>query len=178
MPTNSIVTIHNQTVMVHPIMDQYYDRNPHHRRSAAYVRTKGLAANEKASARLGTAVPAATPPIEIETQKKFLPVIPFSNTRSRTPESSVPKVRTPLSHIEPAPNPVDVRSVTVPPSQRPTQPQPAQGNIKKKRTSLTTIEAISGAPSLQEQSPVTPERTDFAGNPTKIAQFFPELSIS
>jgi len=175
VPTNSIVTIHNQMVMVHPIMDQYFDRNPHHRRSAAYVRTKGLAANEKATAGLGTPVPAATPPVEIETQKKFLPVIPFGNTRSRTPETSIPKVRTPLSHIEPAP---DIYSVNMPPPQQPPQQQPAQGNIKKKRTSLTTIEALSAAPSLQEQSPVTPERTEFAGNPTKIAQFFPELSIS
>ena len=46
VPTNSILTIHNQTVMVHPIVDKYWDRDPHHRRSVAYVQAKGLTANE------------------------------------------------------------------------------------------------------------------------------------
>ncbi len=49
VPTNSILTIHGQTVMVHPIKDAYYDRSPYHVRSAAFVQTKGLAANEKSS---------------------------------------------------------------------------------------------------------------------------------
>lgn len=48
VPTNSILTIHRQTVMVHPILDKYYDRDPHHVRSSAFVHTKGLVSNEKA----------------------------------------------------------------------------------------------------------------------------------
>lgn len=51
MPTNSVLTIHKQTVMVHPIIDKYYSRNPNHFRSSAFVQTKGLVANEKVSAR-------------------------------------------------------------------------------------------------------------------------------
>ncbi|TLD25479.1 hypothetical protein PspLS_05567 [Pyricularia sp. CBS 133598] len=47
VPTNSILTIHGQTVMVHPIMDQFSNHSPYHTRSAAYVQTKGLSANEK-----------------------------------------------------------------------------------------------------------------------------------
>lgn len=47
VPTNSILTIHRQTVMVHPILDKYYERDPHHVRSSAFVQAKGLVSNEK-----------------------------------------------------------------------------------------------------------------------------------
>ncbi|OAA36261.1 glucosamine 6-phosphate synthetase [Metarhizium rileyi] len=47
VPTNSILTIHRQTVMVHPILDKYYERDPYHVRSSAFVQTKGLISNEK-----------------------------------------------------------------------------------------------------------------------------------
>ncbi|KAK0639038.1 nucleophile aminohydrolase [Cercophora newfieldiana] len=166
VPTNSILTVHNQTVMVHPILDQYYDRNPHHRRSAAFARAKGLETNEKASARLGTptiTTPSAT--TETETQRRFLPIIPFGNT-------TLPRVRTPLSHIEAANAPaVPIRSA-------PQQQPPSQGNIKKKRASLTAVDTHS-SPGPRDSSPVSPEpaRNEF-GNPNKIAQFFPELSMS
>ncbi|KAK0614297.1 nucleophile aminohydrolase [Immersiella caudata] len=162
VPTNSILTVHNQTVMVHPILDQYYDRDPHHRRSAAFARAKGLETNEKASARLGTP-PTIAPSVavEIETQKKFLPTIPTQ-----------PRVRTPLSHVEPANPPAQVPIRSAP------QQPPSQGNIKKKRASLTTVDThTSTLP--RDSSPVSPEpaRNEF-GNPNKIAQFFPELSMS
>ncbi|KAL2023866.1 hypothetical protein VTK56DRAFT_643 [Thermocarpiscus australiensis] len=209
VPTNSIVTIHNQTVMVHPIMDQYYDRNPHHRRSTAFVRTKGLSANEKGTSRSGTPIGIPPPILSIpsiqhllahpEPQKRFLgptiPIFPSSLVRSRTAEglptaSTLPRTRTPLSHAEsahsavsasPAPPP-DLREITEPPAIRSTpQQQPAQGNIKKKRALLNTVEVANGgggpAPYF-DASPVTPEpvRTEF-GNPNKIAQLFPELAL-
>ncbi|KAM7199227.1 putative glutamine amidotransferase DUG3 [Naviculisporaceae sp. PSN 640] len=89
VPTNSILTIHNQSVLVHPIMDQYYDRNPYHRRSTAYVKTKGLAANEKTTAKLVPPIldlPAGVDNSESPPQpqaRKFLgPKIPaFGSTR-------------------------------------------------------------------------------------------------
>jgi glutamine amidotransferase len=152
--------------MVHPILDQYYDRDPHHRRSAAFARAKGLETNEKASARLGTpSVTTSSIAVEVETQKKFLPTIPFGS-------ATIPRVRTPLSHIEPA-NP----QAQVPIRSAPQQP-PSQGNIKKKRASLTTVDTHTGT-LPQDSSPVSPEppRNEF-GNPNKIAQFFPELSMS
>jgi glutamine amidotransferase len=166
VPTNSILTVHNQTVMVHPILDQYYDRDPHHRRSAAFARAKGLETNEKASARLGTPL-AATPSIavEVETQKKILPTIPFGT-------ATVSRVRAPLSHLEPNNSPAQVPMRSAP------QQPPSQGNIKKKRASLTTVDThTSTLP--QDSSPVSPEptRNEF-GNPNKIAQFFPELGMS
>ncbi|TQS34723.1 hypothetical protein Golomagni_04882 [Golovinomyces magnicellulatus] len=42
VPTNSTLTIHKQTVMVHPIIDEYYDTNPSHFRSSQFVQDNGL----------------------------------------------------------------------------------------------------------------------------------------
>lgn len=227
VPTNSILTIHNQTVMVHPIVDQYYDRSPHHRRSTAFVRTKGLSANEKATSRVGTpfGLPGSTPstvsasqfPSPPEPHNKPLrlptgPSIPTSIFRARTPDysstapasastSTLPRSRTPLAHAEPAPStlepppcsptslqapPMDVRALTAPPVIRAAAagaPQPAQGNIKKKRASLSAVEPVQSGGGLGgllqyvDTSPVAlePVRTEY-GNPNKIARMFPELA--
>ncbi|KAK3988571.1 nucleophile aminohydrolase [Cladorrhinum sp. PSN332] len=212
VPTNSILTIHNQTVMVHPILDKYYDRNPHHRRSAAFVRAKGLSANEKTRAGISAnvlpqpvpSIPSSLPHADAtdshHNPKRLLgpsvPTIPFSVSRPRAPtettsNSTIPRTRTPLSHAESAltnstpsgpssgaaasvPSPiVTVRSTT--------QQPPAQGNIKKKRASLSAVDAGNHAAILNpyiDASPITPEptRTEF-GNPNKIAQMFPELAL-
>lgn len=192
VPTNSILTIHNQTVMVHPIADKYWNRDPRHRRSAAYVQTKGLAANEK-SATTRTGTPLATPAIDLETHRRYMsPIIPFAtSTRSRTPETSNLSRTQTHSSSESSSLPPDVRSITAPPVVRSSQQAPSQGNIKKKRASLSAIDTTqagsastvaANAASHQEQeahSPVTPDlpRTEY-GNPNKIAQFFPELTLS
>lgn len=42
--------------MVHPILDRYYERDPCHVRSSAFVQAKGLVSNEKAPS------PAHEPP--------------------------------------------------------------------------------------------------------------------
>ncbi|KAK4669361.1 glutamine amidotransferase subunit [Podospora pseudopauciseta] len=201
VPTNSILTIHNQTVMVHPIKDQYYDRNPQHRRSAAFVRARGLSANEKTTLRAGisgpiptiagpstTCGPACAPqPQENKQnhpQKRLLgPTIPTFPYARQESSSTIPRTRTPLSHSEssstlvggapPAPEVPTVR-----------QTQPSQGNIKKKRASLSAVDAGGHAgmlgPYLSDTSPVTPEptpaRTEY-GNPDKIARMFPELAL-
>ncbi|KAK3373937.1 nucleophile aminohydrolase [Lasiosphaeria ovina] len=211
VPTNSILTIHNQTVMVHPILDQYYGRNPNRQRSTAFVRTKGLAANENASSLAGTALPVAENGSILNNNnnshllqngsaatlahKKILgPTIPFSVSapRSRPPaaesshsaSSTVPRARTPLAYSEAAATPQlgssDVRS----PSQPALPPQqqlatPSQGNIKKKRASLTAVDPPAYSSLQDTGSPLTPEpsRTEF-GNPAKLAQYFPELTLS
>ncbi|KAK3213664.1 hypothetical protein GRF29_28g592045 [Pseudopithomyces chartarum] len=41
VPTNSTVTIHKQTVMIHPIIDEFYSPNPAHTRSAGFAQAKG-----------------------------------------------------------------------------------------------------------------------------------------
>ena len=204
VPTNSILTIHNQTVMVHPIMDQYYDRNPHHRRSAAFVRNKGLLANEKGVTRsetpftLPASVPSAPDQLESHAQRfrgPTIPSIPISKFRSRTPDPYpsasmvLSRSRTPLSQAETLPDlptlqalPMDVRALTAPPIIRPAaQQQPSQGNIKKKRASLSAVDPGPGGGGLLpyfDTSPIAPEpvRTEY-GNPSKIARLFPELAL-
>ncbi|KAI9716629.1 MAG: hypothetical protein M1828_007607 [Chrysothrix sp. TS-e1954] len=41
VPTNSTLTIHKQTVMIHPIIDEYYNHSPSFTRSSKLVREKG-----------------------------------------------------------------------------------------------------------------------------------------
>ncbi|KAK8172066.1 nucleophile aminohydrolase [Phyllosticta citrichinensis] len=41
VPTNSTVTIHKQTVMIHPIKDDYYNPDPAHKRSSQLAVKKG-----------------------------------------------------------------------------------------------------------------------------------------
>ncbi|KAF1957695.1 N-terminal nucleophile aminohydrolase [Byssothecium circinans] len=41
VPTNSTLTIHKQTVMIHPIVDEFYSANPAHTRSAGFAQAKG-----------------------------------------------------------------------------------------------------------------------------------------
>ena len=42
VPTNSVLTIHKQTVLIHPIKDEFYSRDPAHSRNAAFASDKGL----------------------------------------------------------------------------------------------------------------------------------------
>ncbi|RMZ71096.1 glucosamine 6-phosphate synthetase [Pyrenophora seminiperda CCB06] len=41
VPTNSTLTISKQTVMIHPIVDEFYSHNPSHERSANFAQKKG-----------------------------------------------------------------------------------------------------------------------------------------
>jgi glutamine amidotransferase len=48
VPTNSTLTIHRQTVMIHPIVDEFWSPNPSHERSTQFAQTKGqTTTNEK-----------------------------------------------------------------------------------------------------------------------------------
>ncbi|EON70010.1 glucosamine 6-phosphate synthetase [Coniosporium apollinis CBS 100218] len=66
VPTNSTLTIHKQTVMIHPIIDEFYSYNPSHSRSSQFARTKGqtvTGADKKVLSQTSTQEPsgAATP---------------------------------------------------------------------------------------------------------------------
>jgi glutamine amidotransferase len=41
VPNNSTLTIYKQTVMIHPIIDEFYSPNPAHERSAGFAQAKG-----------------------------------------------------------------------------------------------------------------------------------------
>ncbi|KAF8420393.1 nucleophile aminohydrolase [Tirmania nivea] len=42
VPTNSILSINKQTVLIHPVVDKYYQPDPSFSRSAAFVESKGM----------------------------------------------------------------------------------------------------------------------------------------
>lgn len=52
VPTNSTITIHNQNVMIHPIMDEFYVASPSFKRSSAFAQIKGQITTEMAQAQL------------------------------------------------------------------------------------------------------------------------------
>lgn len=59
VPTNSTLTIYKQTVMIHPVIDQYYNPQP------AYVRSTKLARDQgQMSGKHGLASALSTPNIE------------------------------------------------------------------------------------------------------------------
>ena len=41
VPTNSTITIHKQTVLIHPIVDEYYHQSPSYLRSSGFALSKG-----------------------------------------------------------------------------------------------------------------------------------------
>lgn len=43
VPTNSTLTIHKQTVLIHPIVDEYHNPSPAHLRSSGFADSQGLA---------------------------------------------------------------------------------------------------------------------------------------
>jgi glutamine amidotransferase len=42
IPTNTVITIKRQTVLLHPILDEYYDKEPGQPRSSHFAESKGL----------------------------------------------------------------------------------------------------------------------------------------
>ncbi|KAL1305593.1 hypothetical protein AAFC00_007197 [Neodothiora populina] len=50
VPTNSTITIHNQTVLIHPILDEFYQPSPSFKRSSKFAEAKGQTTTEMAGA--------------------------------------------------------------------------------------------------------------------------------
>lgn len=137
VPTNSILTIHGQTVMVNPIIDAFSDRDPCNKRSSAFAQTKGLTTNEKATPQANSLM--GTPGTDPEAHRRIIsPIIPPGLGRSRTPDPPPVTLRgrTPLVLSETPSS--DIPTVADSLTQRPEVASrlPSQGNIKKKRRSL------------------------------------------
>lgn len=54
VPTNSTVSIHNQTVLIHPIIDEFYQPSPSFKRSSKFAETKGQITTEMAKTTVPT----------------------------------------------------------------------------------------------------------------------------
>ncbi|KUL83155.1 hypothetical protein ZTR_10098 [Talaromyces verruculosus] len=60
VPTNSILTIHKQTVLLHPIVDEFYNDDPNHDRSSVYALSKGFAPPAAVTPKKSTAAAKAS----------------------------------------------------------------------------------------------------------------------
>ncbi|TVY26288.1 putative glutamine amidotransferase [Lachnellula hyalina] len=180
VPTNSTLTIHKQTVMVHPIIDEYYNYNPYHRRSSKFVQDKGLVTNEKQppSRTSNSSSPSAMPNLDLTlpAKKPFSPISRdlhqsiASNLISSQPSRAKPASANGINGSLAS----DIRNLSSipqhPPRDRDGKIQEL-GNTKKKR-SQTQQEQREQATQMEVESPV---RTAY-GDPLKIAQYFPELN--
>ncbi|KAF4981007.1 hypothetical protein FZEAL_3122 [Fusarium zealandicum] len=178
VPTNSILTIHRQTVMVHPILDKYYERDPHHIRSSAFVQTKGLTSNEKT--RSDSASPAAVDQHQNELdgyRKMMTGSLQIGPARSLSPDLAR-RSRTPASMRETTPISQSVQAS--PPNEASNKVIPAQGNIKVKRRSIQLLDSSQSQGSntdLDQMSDTDEPTRAEVRNPRKLSQYFPELTL-
>lgn len=70
VPTNSVLTIKNQTVLLHPIKDEYYQEDPLYSRSSTFAESKGL----MGSVPLAATADVEIPPLEREGRSRLLTV--------------------------------------------------------------------------------------------------------
>ncbi|KUJ10018.1 Amidophosphoribosyltransferase-like protein precursor [Mollisia scopiformis] len=179
VPTNSTLTIHKQTVMVHPIIDEYYNHNPYHSRSSQYVQDKGLVTSEKSVTRTGTpSLPNGKKSALSASLHENIAgtLLPSMHNRSASPALSPANENTPryVSALS------DLRYLTSVPNLHPQEPRVMeQGNTKKKRTSISAEDQLNA-----QHQPVVPQQPEVPdsppartfGDPSKIAQYFPEVS--
>ncbi|KAI1010404.1 hypothetical protein LB503_005325 [Fusarium chuoi] len=184
VPTNSILTIHRQTVMVHPIIDKYYERDPHHVRSSAFVQAKGLTSNEKNRSDVASPAGVDRQQQELEGYRKMMTgTLNFGPTRSLSPDMcrQTRKVA-PVCESIPVPQPQaqPPPAQATPPSEQGNKPAPAQGNIKVKRRSVQLLDGNQGQSSNdydQISDTEEPARAD-VHNPRKLSRYFPELTLA
>jgi len=181
VPTNSILTIHKQTVMIHPIIDEYYNYNPYYSRSSKFAVEKGLGTSTTPPT-LSTVTPLPVPSPVCDLPKR--PKIPESIFSTRSPEVhnlldsyqiQVMTSDSSSSGRSPSENstPTDVRRakpLPCPPRQQ------EQTNTKKRRRSLPQ-ELLPEFESNQGRVARVPEERQSYGDPAKIAQYFPELNL-
>ncbi|KAJ4136151.1 glutamine amidotransferase subunit [Fusarium equiseti] len=185
VPTNSLLTIHRQTVMVHPIIDKYYERDPHHVRSSAFVQAKGLTSNEKNRSDAASPAGLDRQQQELDGYRKMMTgTLNFGQSRSLSPDvCRQARKPAPVATPEPVPEsiPVPQQPVQVtPPAEQSNKPAPAQGNIKVKRRSVQLLDTNQGQGSNdfdQISDTDEPARADVR-NPKKLSQYFPELTLA
>ena len=101
VPTNSVLTVHKQTVMIHPIIDEYYNHSPSYFRSSGFAVSKGLVSSGPGatappakSAAVGTATGGLTPVVG-----EFKP-IPNANGQGKELQERLDAVQKSVAHIK------------------------------------------------------------------------------
>ncbi|KAJ1329358.1 glutamine amidotransferase [Microdochium nivale] len=119
VPTNSILTVQGQTVMISPILDEYQQNDPHHKRSTTFADTKGLISTDK-TASSGVTLPDSSSS-DLRNKLTSANIIPSHSSRSQTPDRSQQTMHALPTAVQRMLGPGDL---------------PIQGNIKRKRRSL------------------------------------------
>ena len=69
VPTNSVLTIQKQTVLIHPIKDEFYSRDPAHARNAAFASDRGLVSGNEGNVKVASSVSAGGTEVDRMRQK-------------------------------------------------------------------------------------------------------------
>jgi glutamine amidotransferase len=171
VPTNSTLTIHKQTVMIHPIIDEFYVHNPDHKRDSKLVEDKGLVNTERVAGATCSNVPGGQ-----RAKSNLSSILHESIASTLTPVMhSASPMPSPTPKRENAPNNElrHVNSNLTASARDPNRPQEL-GNTKKKRKSLSGPDAPE-IPQEESETDSSPPRTAY-GDPRKMAQYFPELN--
>lgn len=171
--------------MIHPILDEYYVHNPYHCRSSKFAVEKGLVTNEKGATPQGVSRVSTPPPFSEDLKKHLL----SSKIQDSFHLNLAPEVHRPLavrtvpsesslkSYSDNGNATHDFRRVTSLAARDPARPQ-EQGNTKRKRRSVVQADLLPQAE--QEPEPGQPDTSQERlayGDPAKIAQYFPELTL-
>jgi glutamine amidotransferase len=160
--------------MMHPILDKYYERDPYHVRSSAFVQAKGLASNERAPTS-----GSLSPSVETGNGKLHGPA--NGTIRGLSPDVVRRSLLSPSLLREVAAVPPSGSSPNTP-SSFPLRLSPAKGNIKVKRTSVHQIDEFptgndSTATHDEALSPGRNQINTGARGAKKPTQFFSELPL-
>jgi glutamine amidotransferase len=158
--------------MVHPIIDEYYNYNPYHKRSSKLVQDKGLVTNEKGAAQTTPGVTNGKPP-KSKVSSSLHESLASSLVPSMRSASSASPMLSPTQENTPLIELRNVISNLTASARDPTRP-PELRNTKKKRKSLSS----HTPPQIMQEDPEPdspPLRASY-GDPLKIAQYFPELN--
>lgn len=169
-----MLTIHRQTVMMHPILDKYYERDPYHVRSSAFVQAKGLVSNEKAPASEST---VNTPNMHGHPDRDSLRkmVGHAASARSVSPDlTRRPSVQS---------NPRDGRGATTGHQAiniSAAKVQPLQGSVKGRRLSIQPKETSNSRSrqTANEGPDGTQSTSAEARQAQPLSRFFPELAVN
>lgn len=184
--------------MVHPIKDKYYNANPYYKRNSGFVASKGLVSDEKGQT--SDQSTPSTPDVTNDEVKGYLAPSKLHETvsKSLSPKEDLKNYlmpsqlansisqqttlirppRSPVQNSNPNSQKENLVSSTLQDltsrlaAVKPVSRQQEQGNTKKKRSSRLV------RPAQSSRSVSGSSADDRAyGDPAKIRQFFPELTL-
>ncbi|KAM0348040.1 hypothetical protein ACHAPU_004543 [Fusarium lateritium] len=190
--------------MVHPIIDKYYERDPHHVRSSAFVQAKGLTSNEKNRSDTGSPAVNDRQHDDLDGYRKMIGKLSIGPSRSLSPDvcrqtrtpapvcesitvpQPQPQLQTQAKQSQPVlqsqsqsqPQPQPQPAQVSPPIDQNNRPAPAQGNIKVKRRSVQLPDSYQGSSDFDQISDTDEPTCADVRNPRKLSRYFPELTLA